>query len=56
MSEQQLSNQIRCSWQTTARGQQETEYQLYLAHANDGKGLDITTGRPLKSYQQWLES
>jgi hypothetical protein len=56
MSEHKLPEQTKCLWQTKARGNNETEYQLYLAHGNDGKGLDITTGRPLKSYQQWLGS
>ena len=43
-------------WQTQARGDNDSEYQIYLACADDGKGNDITTGRPLKSYAEWLES
>lgn len=43
-------------WQTQARGTNDSEYQLYLDLANDGNGLDITTGKPLKSYDEWLNS
>jgi len=44
------------NWQTQQRGSNDQEYQIYLACADDGKGIDITTGRPLKSYEEWLES
>lgn len=43
-------------WQTQARGSNDQEYQIYLDLADDGKGIDITTGRPLKSYDEWLNS
>ena len=43
-------------WQTQYRGSNEQEYQIYLACADDGHGNDITTGQPLKSYEQWLNS
>lgn len=44
------------NWQTQARGSLEQEYKIYLAHADNGKGIDITTGRPLKSFDEWLAS
>ena len=45
------------TWQTQARGDNDTEYQIYLCHANDGKGGDITNeGKPLKTYDEWLNS
>lgn len=32
-----------------------TEYEIYLAAADDGQGGDITNdGKPLKSYDEWL--
>lgn len=43
-------------WQTQARGSNDTEYQIYLECADDGNGNDITTQRPLKSYDEWLSS
>jgi hypothetical protein len=43
-------------WQTQVRGTDDSEYQTYLACADDGKGVDFTTGKPLKTYDQWLNS
>ena len=43
-------------WQTQARGSDSNEYQIYLSCADDGDGNDFTTGQPLKTYQEWLES
>ena len=43
-------------WQTQARGDNDSEYQIYLACADDGDGLDFTTGKPLKTYDEWLNS
>lgn len=34
----------------------EERYELYLEHANDGDGNDITSGRPLKTFIEWLNS
>jgi hypothetical protein len=31
-------------------------YELYLELADDGKGNDITTGKPLKNFDEWLNS
>jgi len=41
-------------WQTRYRGTNDAEYDIYLACADDGKGNDITTGKPLKTYDEWL--
>ena len=43
-------------WQTHARGSNSAEYQIYLDCADDGHGYDITTGQPLKTYDEWLAS
>lgn len=43
--------------QTKYRGTNEDEYLIYLRCANDGKGGDITNdGKPLKSFEEWLNS
>ncbi|MCR9254740.1 MAG: hypothetical protein NXI16_01440 [Alphaproteobacteria bacterium] len=42
--------------QTRLRSSNEDEYDIYLACADDGNGIDITTGRPLKTYEEWLNS
>ena len=44
------------NWQTQQRGSNDQEYQIYLSCADDGKGNDITTGLPLKSYDEWMAS
>ena len=43
-------------WQTQTRGTLEDEFEIYLACADDGKGNDITTGKPLKTFEEWLEA
>jgi len=43
-------------WQTKCRGTNDQEYQIYLDCADDGKGNDFTTGLPLKTYDEWLNS
>tara|TARA_R110002124_G_scaffold124915_1_gene284015 strand:+ start:750 stop:905 length:156 start_codon:yes stop_codon:yes gene_type:complete len=43
-------------WQTQARGSNDSEYQIYLSVANDGTGIDFTSGKPLKTYDEWLNS
>ena len=48
--------QYNADWQTKARGSNDSEYQLYLELANNGEGLDITTGKPLKTYDEWINS
>ena len=47
---------ISDTWQTKARGSNDDEYQIYLSCADDGDGIDITTGQPLKTYDEWLTS
>lgn len=45
------------NWQTPQRGSNDSEYQIYLSCANDGKGGDITrNGAPLKTYDEWALS
>ena len=46
------------SSQTKVRGSNNSEYQIYLSCADDGNGMDITTGstKPLKTYEEWLNS
>ena len=41
-------------WQTQARGTNNQEYQIYLACADDGNGIDVTTNKPLKTFDEWL--
>lgn len=43
-------------WQTQARGTNDSEYQIYLACAGDKNGIDTTTGKPLKTYDEWISS
>ena len=43
------------TYQTTNRGTNESEYEIYLAFADDGAGGDITNnGNPLKTFEEWL--
>lgn len=44
------------NWQTQCRGTNSAEYEIYLACADDGSGIDITTGKPLKTYDEWINS
>lgn len=44
------------NWQTQQRGSNDAEYQIYLACADNGRGIDFTTGKPLKTYDEWLAS
>ena len=43
-------------WPTQTRGTNEDEYEIYLTFADDGNGIDFTTGKPLKTYDEWLNS
>lgn len=43
-------------WQTQARGSNSNEYEIYIACADDGNGNDSTTGKPLKTYDEWVNS
>ena len=44
------------TWQTKSRGSNDQEYQIYRSCADDGKGNEFMTGKPLKTYEQWLRS
>lgn len=45
----------KADWQTKARGNNDNEYQIYLACADNGKGGDVTrSGAPLLTYDEWL--
>jgi len=46
----------RDGFRTQVRGSNSNEYEIYLACADDGKGNDFTTGKPLKTYEEWLNS
>jgi len=38
------------------QGTLQERYDIYVSIANDGKGNDILTGEPLKSFDEWLNS
>ncbi len=42
--------------QTQLRGTNDDEYSIYLHCADNGQGIDITTGKALKTYEEWLAS
>ncbi len=42
--------------QTKCRGSNNDEYEIYLSCADNGKGMDITTGEPLKTFDEWINS
>ncbi|MGN5969541.1 hypothetical protein [Klebsiella oxytoca] len=44
------------TWQTRGRGSNDQEYQIYRSCADDGKGNEFMTGKPLKTYEQWLRN
>ena len=46
----------RDGFRTQVRGTDCQEYELYLDLADDGNGNEIFTGRPLKTYEEWLNS
>ena len=61
MSNQQRNDDLlvaRYNHRTKVRGTNDAEYQIYLACADNGEGMDICTGctQPLKTYEQWLNS
>mgnify|MGYP003651399095 CR=1 FL=1 len=43
-------------WQTASRGTHDSEYQLYLDLAVDKNGIDFTTGKRAKTYDEWMNS
>lgn len=48
--------EISSEWQTQARGSNDSEYQIYVDCAGDSNGIDTLTGKPLKTYDEWLNS
>jgi len=46
----------KADWQTQQRGTNSVEYEIYLTFADNGSGIDTTTGRPLKTFNEWLNS
>ena len=48
--------EVKSDWSTKARGSNHQEYQIYLSCANDGKGNSIVDGKPLKSFDEWINS
>jgi hypothetical protein len=44
------------NWQTPQRGTNEAEYAIYRDCADNGHGIDFTTGKPLKTFDEWLAS
>jgi len=44
----------KADWQTKGRGTNDQEYQIYLDCADNGKGIDITTGQPMLTYDEWM--
>ena len=49
-------NLNRSNWVPILLGSEDQEYQIYLDVADDGNGMDLTTGKPLKTYEEWLDS
>jgi len=43
-------------FKTRLRGTNEQEYKIYCDCADNGEGFDITTGKPLKTFEEWLNS
>lgn len=34
----------------------EDKYNCYVINCNDGNGKDITTGKDIKTFNEWLDS
>ena len=43
-------------WELSNRGSLNDAYDVYLFCANDGQGNDQNTGKPLKTFNEWLDS
>ena len=50
------SFQYRDDYQTQRRGSNDAEYQIYRSCAGDKDGMDTLTGKPLKTYEEWINS
>lgn len=53
---QQPELEVMHNWQTRVRGKNEDEYEIYLSFADDGEGREFFSGKPLKTYDEWLNS
>ena len=41
--------------QTKLRGSHSSEYEIFLAFADNGQGLDITNNlKPLPTFEEWM--
>jgi hypothetical protein len=54
--EGKVVQEVRSDWQTQARGTNRQEYEIYIACVTDGGGIDVTTGRPIKTFEEWMNS
>jgi hypothetical protein len=43
-------------WELSNRGSLDDAYNVYLFCANDGQGNDTNTGKPLLSFDEWLDN
>jgi hypothetical protein len=41
-------------WQAKTPETLAQEFEIYLAYADDGNGVDITTGGPMATFDEWL--
>ncbi|HEF0022013.1 TPA: hypothetical protein R8G79_000935 [Citrobacter amalonaticus] len=48
--------EVSTTWQTKSRGSNDQEYLIYRNCADNGKGHELMTGKPLKTYSEWLNS
>lgn len=37
-------------------GKLRDRYEIYIDCADDGNGYDLTSGEPLKTFDEWLDS
>ena len=44
---------IRADFQTRMDGDLKQRYECYLHCADDGNGIDICTGNPLLTFNEW---
>ena len=43
-------------WELSNNGSLNDAYNVYLFCANDGQGNDTNTGKPLLSFDEWLNN
>ena len=54
--EGQPIQEVRDDWQTKAHGSLWDRYQIYRSCAGDANGIDTLTGKPLKTFEEWVNS